>query len=302
MQAQNLLQEGTLRLITKKVPANFNLFLFGDCHMGSILFHQDGWNQLVDMIHSPYKGLPASANYGVDMGDMVDAIMIDDPRFDFSIHQRPFYDIMVDEAVNARKPIVKKLITILIGNHEWKLLRFSNLTEKVCKVLNVPYGTWSSRITFKYKRNDDLIFKAFVMHGSRNIRSRAKSPELREANEKDMLRDALKYKAGACSLAAMGHSHRLIVAEPIPELHLDDDEQRITQIYTELDQQAKIIPHYDRWYVNTGSFLKLYGNREQLEQGITGYAERFGYDPIELGFTVCRVRDKKIEGVDKIKL
>ena len=40
--------------------------------------------------------------------------------------------------------------------------------------------------------------------------------------------------------------------------------------------------------------MKLY------ELGVSGYAERFGYDPIELGFVIVRVRDKQIVDIDKI--
>ena len=53
--------------------------------------------------------------------------------------------------------------------------------------------------------------------------------------------------------------------------------------------------HYDnRWYVNTGSFLRLYGHN------VSGYGEAAEYDPIQLGFAVARVRNRKIIGIDKV--
>ena len=51
-----------------------------------------------------------------------------------------------------------------------------------------------------------------------------------------------------------------------------------------------------RWYCNTGSFLRLYG------MGISSYAEIGEYDPVELGFCVARVRDRIIQGIDKVVL
>lgn len=286
-----------MQLIEKNVPANFNLFLFGDSHQGSSMFHEDGWNQLIDMMHSSYGGLPASANYGWDHGDMVEAIMVDDKRFHFDVHKQPFPRYQEEQAIILRKPIAKKLIGANIGNHEWKTLGFGNITEMVCNRLGIAYGTWSARITYRYKRDGSIMFKHFATHGHRTIKSIAKSADVRLANMRDMVREALKRKAGDCMLATCGHSHQLIIAEPVPELFLTDNTKRIKQIYTEPDYETNTISSYMRWYGNTGSFLKLYG-----DMGVTGYAERAGYDPVELGFLVCRVRNKKIEKIDKIAL
>ena len=65
----------------------------------------------------------------------------------------------------------------------------------------------------------------------------------------------------------------------------------LIQHYTGYDQNAPYIHPDNRWYVNTGSFCRLY------VEGVSGYAERAGYDPMEIGFPVLRVRDGKIQGI-----
>jgi len=51
-----------------------------------------------------------------------------------------------------------------------------------------------------------------------------------------------------------------------------------------------------RWYVNTGSFYKLYADGKN----VSGYAERAGYDPNELGYVVVRVKDGIINDVERV--
>ena len=43
------------------------------------MYHADGWDQMVDMVRTPYDG--ASHNIVVDHGDAIEAIKTDDPRF-----------------------------------------------------------------------------------------------------------------------------------------------------------------------------------------------------------------------------
>lgn len=111
-----------------------------------------------------------------------------------------------------------------------------------------------------------------------------------------ILKRHLKHKFGDCLLMSMGHTHKLLICSPNPELYLTDDGSQITQKYTRSDKADGYIHPDHRWYINTGSFLKLYGD------GVSGYAERAGYDPVELGFIVVMVRDRKIVDVRKVTL
>jgi hypothetical protein len=53
-----------MQIIEKVVPLNFNLFLFGDDHMGTPFRHNSGWEQMVDMMSGEYAG--CKNNYGVE--------------------------------------------------------------------------------------------------------------------------------------------------------------------------------------------------------------------------------------------
>ena len=71
-----------MRTIPKTVPSNFNYFLFGDDHEGTTLRSQKGWDKLCDMMMSYYEGIPPRYNFGWHHGDPIEAIMIDDKRYD----------------------------------------------------------------------------------------------------------------------------------------------------------------------------------------------------------------------------
>ena len=286
-----------MQLITKILPMDFNLFLFGDDHEGSILRYKEGWNKMVEMINSPYAGLKASSNYCIDHGDPIEAIMIDDKRYDGKTVES---DILkqIENAIISRKPIAKRMIGLLESNHPEKLWKFGPITQNICKELNVPYGTWSS--VFTYKNNKDgLMFKHFATHGYGSISSTADDSIRREANMKLILKRKLKDKVGDCALMSMGHTHKILISKPSSDLYITSTKEtgnRLKQKYTSSPQKASYIHPDHRWYINTGSFLKLYG------LGVSGYAERFGYNPMEFGFVVAKIRKGVIVDIEKVVL
>jgi len=283
-----------MKLIKFSVPNNFNLFQFGDDHEGTCLRHKEGWEQLVDMMNSPYGGLKADCNFGVDHGDIVEAIAVDDKRYDEDTTSLKVSK-QEDQAVINREKIKDKLVCIMEGNHPRKLKNYREITKEVCKKLGVNFGTWSAKIT--YYSGNSFYFKQFATHGSRTISSTADDPLRAESNMRLILKRLLKNKFGDCLLMSMGHSHKLIVTPPINALYMADDGKEIKQHYTQrkLGRSEYIHPDH-RWYINTGAFYKLY------EDGKTSYAEIAGYDPIELGFCVVRYRDGDIEGIDKVTI
>ena len=56
-----------MRLLTRQLPKDHNLFLFGDLHIGSTLFSEDGFNRMCEMMMASYKS--CSNNYGICHGD-----------------------------------------------------------------------------------------------------------------------------------------------------------------------------------------------------------------------------------------
>jgi hypothetical protein len=278
-----------LKLITKKLEDSHNLFLFGDQHKGSLLSSQHGWRTLVSMMHSKYEG--CSNNYGVDMGDAIEAIMVDDKRFypektvteEKAVVPDPMRQL--DAAIEDRQPIKKQLLCMIDGNHPRKLWRFGNLTAKMCASLGVEYGTYTAKIIIQ---NNDLMYKIYATHGLKSITSTADDPKRRMVNKQLILKRHLKFKAGDCAVMVKGHTHQLLVCKPESELYLTDDGSKIKQGYTSYGQNEPYIHPDARWYGNTGSFLKLHG------KDMSGYAEILELDPVELGFLILIVRRRKI--------
>jgi len=301
-----------MQLIEKVVPVNFNYFLFGDDHEGSVLTYRKGRDKLFDMLESPWGGLTAKHNFGWHSGDHIEAITVDDPRYDPRTCTNPIPLEQNDNWTEAWKPIRKKIIGMSEGNHPWKLYRFGNLTQRACTELGIAYGAWMARVTFR-DRNGQVIFRAFHTHGRKSITSVSPDPKRRKANREHILRRHLEGMAGDCLLLSKGHTHQLLISEPEPELYLIEEGNNVRQAYTnpvnlsvhfpiqekaqkqEIPTKGYIHPDY-RWYVNTGSFLR------SMKEGVSSYAEAFEYPPVELGFAIVEVRDRQIQAIRKVVL
>lgn len=290
-----------MKLITKQLPDNHNIFHFGDRHKGAALSSDAGWRQLVRMMLSPYDG--CSNNYGIEGGDDIEAILIDDPRFGPSQLKEPLPGRQIKAAIKERRPIAHLMVAKLLGNHDRKLWRFSDPVEDICEELNkdlpednqIVYGTYTAKISIVDKQGN-LMYKIFETHGSKSITSTADDPLRREANLKLILKRHLKFKAGDCAIMIKHHVHKLIVSAPKKELYLIDNGKEIRQRYTGGGQNEEYIHPDARWYGCAGAFLRLYGD------GMSGYAEIAEYDPVELGFLVTKVRKKKIVAVEPVYL
>jgi len=278
-----------MQLLTKNLPDDHNIFHFGDLHDGSCLSSKHGWNKLLDAMNSEYDG--CKNNYGIDGGDMIEAIMADDKRFSPEKLTEPLPLAQMKSAIKLREPIKDKLLAILMGNHERALWRFGDITEQICNELGVNYGTYTCKLTIKDKDNK-LMYKIYETHGYKGINSTADDPKRRQVNMQLILKRHLKFKAGDCAVMVKHHTHKLITCKPENELYLTDDGKRVSQNYTAWKQDKDFIHPDARWYGNAGSFLKLHG------RGISGYAEIMEYDPVELGFLVLKVRDRKIVALE----
>jgi hypothetical protein len=286
---------------------NFNLFLVSCTHWGSKFHHQSGWENLIDMMNSQYAGIPASANYLVHHGDAIEAIDIFDKRWSLQGCKPGGIIPQLDNSVEMLEPLKKKIVTLLQGNHEQHLeARYGNVTAWVSKELEVPYGTYTSVISYVSKKDGSLLFKQFATHGFGVLQSSADDIKRRNSNRELSLKRKLKNKVGDAFLMTMGHTHKLIVSKPEPELFIYGTDDKLKQMYTYTAPNAPYIPPDLRWYINVGAFFKMYGNNlvdhdfNKPEEGVSSsYAERAGYDPIELGFAVVMVRDGVIADIHK---
>lgn len=286
-----------MKLLEKILPRTHNIYLIGDTHEGTMLKHRKGLAKTIERIANDPIG------YFAHTGDAVEGITVDDKRYcqqtadpksNTPVRQ---YKAVVEELT----PIKDKLLVILEGNHDWKIsCKYGSiLREILCAQLagnkdpEEIYGTYSCKLAIKDKKGN-LLYKIFLTHGAKSLSSTADDPVRREANMHLSLKRQLSRKHGDCAISATGHNHKLLVKPPISELYLTDDGKNVKQAYTTPDYTAPYIHPDLRWYVSTGCFYRLY------EEGVSGYAERAGYDPNELGYAIIRVVDGQIQNIERV--
>ena len=249
---------------------------------------EGGIQRIIDYIKS------GENRYWVHMGDWIEAIKTDDPRYDADTTQQSTPLKQAQDAIDIFRPIADRGICGLLGNHELKLHRYGNLSKLICEGIGIPYGTYASRVVFKADKKD--IFKAFLWHGPTKgqISSNAKDWEQRQANMRAALKMKLKYKMSDCAIMLMGHVHKLIVVEPTKQLFIRDGKDGVRHDYLSGKQTGDYIDPDLRWYGATGAFLKLY------HDGVSGYAEIAGYDPVELGCLKIVIQGGIIREIEKV--
>ena len=280
-----------MKLLSKLMPSSFDLALFGDTHEGNALATPAAEESIVQWLHD------GKNRFGVHMGDEVDAVCTDDKRYERSSTSEAIPLQQCAHVVRRYKPVAKKLLAMLYGNHPFKLHRVGNLTRDiVCAQLEIPYGTLTCKLALHDKHG--FLFKNFLAHAVCNrLSSTAKDFEQAQANMMAKFKMRCKEKAGDCLVMAAGHTHKLFALPPSNRMIMTDDGMSLHHHYMTAggaDETGYIEPDR-RWYVNTGGFVRLYGDSEE-----TGYAELFGMDPIELGYAVMEVRDRKLVNIRKV--
>jgi predicted phosphodiesterase len=282
-----------VQIIHKTLPTDHNLYLISDTHEGTLLQHEHGIERMIQAV------LEDKNNYVAILGDLAEGITIDDKRYDPATtdDRVPTPLQQYRSLVEMFKPIKERIVVVLEGNHDYKIsARFGNGVRDIfCSGLNVPFGTYSCKLAVN-DRKGKLQYKAHLTHGYGNVNSTADDPLRQEANMLLSLKRKLHKKAGDCAFHAMGHTHKLLVKSPISKLYLADNGEKIKQHYTKADYTAEYIDPDLRWYVNTGSFYR------NFHMGESGYAERFGYDPTELGYAVVEVMNSDIKEIRKVIL
>jgi len=132
------------------LPKSFEI-IAGSCdHVGSLMCHREGIEYAVDYVAS------SSKRYLIRLGDAIEAICTDDKRYnappdDKKDKEQAIPLLQANDAIKLYKPVKKKILAWLIGNHERKLSRFGNLAKHMADELNAPYGTESCRIILENK-------------------------------------------------------------------------------------------------------------------------------------------------------
>jgi len=289
-----------MRIIDLYLPSSHKFVLFGDTHNGSKMCTYDGIETCMNDI------LADKHTYAGHMGDAVEAVNINDNRFDFTAND-PIPLRQAKRSANTLSPIAQRLKFVLLGNHEYALMRFGNLAQYICEDLSkqckgkntVVYGSYSAVVNVYDKHG--LMYRIFVSHGY-TLTSAAKDPIQRKANLMANLKRKLEAKNGQAVIMAMGHCHKLIAVEP-EELYLKQEDAKLKGRYLKpIMGDVEYIPPEQRYYFATGSFLRLYTDETDDVDGspISGYAERAGYDPVELGYVKWHIEDRQIAKTELI--
>jgi len=278
-----------VKLLNAKVSTNCDIMLFGDTHEGSAMTHHAAWDDALAWVMAKPR------RYYVHMADAIEAIPTNDKRYDLMSSDKTIPQQQADNVIERHRASRSRCLAWLQGNHEYTLHRTIDFARYIAKQLDVPYGTWTAKLSLDSHRG--RIGKFFLCHASvrGTFRSNAKDYEQQQANIKAALKRSLAQKAGDCILMGCGHTHKLIVCEPAQRLVLADNGERLTQHYLGAgDGAATYIEPDRRWYVNTGCLLRLYGD------DVVGYGERAGYDPVEIGYLIVHIRKGKISEVEKV--
>lgn len=279
-------------LLNKEMPSDtFDLILAGDTHYGTKMRSKSGVQTLLANLKRP-------RTYCVFMGDAIESITGSDRRYDPDVSDGSTPLQQAEEVVTAFAPVAHRVVAWLSGNHESTIKGVGNVVrETICANLKIPYGTFSCRVSFTY--GGATMFRGLFHHGSGSITSSHPDPMVREAVQTYKLKQKLEPFGGDCIINAMGHTHKLLVYKPIDELYMRERSGQLEANYTSgiipIMHEFGYIEPSQRWYVNTGGFLKLYS-----KDPMSGYAETAMYKPIEIGYALVKVKGGKIVGVEKV--
>ena len=288
------------------LPMTHKIFLISDTHTGVKLQHKEGIKKMIKRV----KAEPH--NYVCHLGDVIEGIEVTDKRFCHEstdpVNALPVkqYAAAADDFFDIRD----RWIITLFGNHDRTMKNTGNLLQSIfCKEMDEgfdrdTYGTYSCYLSIKDKTGK-MMYKMYLAHGNKSLNNNNPDPGMKLANQQKRLKDHLWKPSKDCFIAACGHNHQLLIRPPFPELVVYDDGEDIQHTYTKprqvcmIDEDGDIIPHHPdlKWYVSTGSFYKLYGNPKDQ---YSGYNEKAGYEPNELGYAVVHVKDGVVKDIEKV--
>ena len=268
--------------------------LAGDIHKGAANCH----HALVDDLISDMK----NGLFLVNMGDNQEAITPDDKRYahaSVDIRNKLMTpQAQSDHLVELFHPVRKQIISWGEGNHEAKLWNIASFGQYISRELDCPYGGYNYIVQFYHENR--RMFNFFISHGHGRLPKGAKDPLQREANRAAHLKRKLEATGFSdCIVMAMGHTHQLMVVEPTIDraTNLSTTSTKVKKQERHVtNQRAKYIPPERRWYVNTGSFLKLYADPGSL---VFSYAEMMMLEPADLGWAVVDIQGGRVMGVEK---
>lgn len=285
-----------MEIITREMPDNYILIDSGDWHIGPLSCYIKGFKQMVERV----KKTKNAFLFG--KGDMIDCILPNDKRFASCImgdNALLTPQQQADEVITLLSPIKKKILGLLIGNHEYKIINTFNVGRYIADSLVVPFGGVCTKFTATKKGK--VRHKMFFIHGRKVFNSQSKDQLQRLANQKAALKLYLvETKITDSIYMSAGHAHKILAVDPTAaqELMLTDDGHQLQQQYrVSPHQDSNYIPPDCRWFGCSGSFLRTYA---PSGSDTISYAEMAGYGPSEMGWLEVHVKKGEVQKIERV--
>lgn len=218
------------------------------------------------------------------LGDLIEAILGKDPRFDASEHKSTFVE-QCEEATKYLSEISDLSWGLHVGNHEHKIDQ--KLGESTRAYLADASGVdYLTGAAFTYVNCPDGFFRLYSTHGSGSANYKAGEPQRIKTNKMVKLRNIFgKIHA---DMIVMGHMHQDIVSPPVYE--------RKTTAVGKKVKQVPVLTR-DGWIAVAPSMFET----APINGELTNYAELKQYPPTTLGWIEILVeRDGNIPEVRSV--
>jgi len=236
-------------------PSDYiSILPLGDLHYGSTLCDFDAFKRAV-------KVLDNENTYWCLMGDVIDSIVITDPRFDY--RNSSLGDIILDHAdtiVDCLLPYKDTCIGVLTGNHEDKLRQKCqiDISRYIAKQLGAAYMGMTALLYLSFKRSTHYeSYTMFLVHGGANVSTR--QGRVRKLEELAQIADADIY--------LQAHFHDLISTKSVT---------------FGVNKAGKLVTK-EKTFVVTGGYLRAY------ENGDSSYVERKLLKPLIIGSPLVQI-------------
>ena len=215
------------------------------------------------------------------LGDLIEGIHPDDPRFGLEQHQTTILQEM-NLSVQWIRKARSQCRGLVMGNHEWRLGNtIGNVSKQLAERADVPY--LGATAMFDVHCPDGPM-KLFLKHTNITMGGYSGEPERQQINRRIKLRSRLKSFGG--DLKLVGHGHRAVIAPPVLKKQLQ------TQ-----GTKTKLRPAtcHGEWCAMAPAMYVNYAD----DVDVVGYAEIYGYPPTDLGWIEAIVeRDGTVAAVE----
>ena len=281
------------------MKSNFHMYFFNDFHRGA---NGSSTSSIKEAVLTCRR---KRHSYAVLLGDLAEAISINDRRFSLASHAIPNkmaqWDAQRDDILELLEPIRNRILVAVDGNHERSIWNHYRLTKDIADSIGAEY---SNGLMAK------LIFPGFrmlVVHPRDGaINSKAGDEMQRHTNNLIIFKRRLWNRPhGDCDLVVSGHYHRLLLHPPDMEdtmlfnpatgraLAMPKEPGRI---WIDREKGLYRVPVSEKYWMCSGAFLRAY-----MEDSST-YAEEFGMSHAHLGYGHIEVRNDKLWKVETVPI